>query len=109
MDRLWTLLRLAPSYRKAHAGACRMTFERLWALLLLPLPLAWVAWEWRRQIRHNHLLLKAAMALAVIFALAEPVLSIHDRKVALAVLVDTSASVSDADLSRENGLLRQMN
>ena len=85
-----------------------MTFDRAWALALLLLPLAWTAWEWRRQPRHTHLLLKAAMAVAVILALSEPLLSIRARKVALAVLVDTSASVSDADLARESDLLRQI-
>ena len=85
-----------------------MTFERSWALLLLLFPLAWVAWEWMRQARHAHLLLKAGVAVAVILAIAEPVVSFHSRKVALAVLVDTSASISDADLSREAALLGQI-
>ncbi len=85
-----------------------MTFDRAWALLLLALPIAWVAWDWRRQPRHAHLVLKAAMIVAVILALAEPSLSYRGRKVALAVLVDTSASVTDADLAREGQLLRQI-
>ena len=85
-----------------------MTFERSWALLLLILPIAWLAWEWRRQSHRTALLLKAAMAAAVILALSEPTLSIRDRKVALAVLADTSASVSDADLARENRILSQL-
>src|SRR6266566_533719 len=62
----------------------------------------------RRQLRRINLLLKAGMMAAVILALAQPVLSIRDRKVALAVLVDTSASVTDADLTRESALLREM-
>jgi Ca-activated chloride channel homolog len=86
-----------------------MTFDRLWALLLLPLPLAWLVWEWRRQPRHAHLCLKVAMIVAVILALSEPTFTYRDRKVALAVLVDTSASISDADLSRESLLLREIN
>jgi Ca-activated chloride channel homolog len=85
-----------------------MTFDRAWALALLLLPIAWTAWEWRRQPRHAHLLLKAGMVVAVILALSEPSLSIRARKVALAVLVDTSASVSEADLARESALLRQI-
>ncbi|MGA2715274.1 MAG: VWA domain-containing protein [Bryobacteraceae bacterium] len=85
-----------------------MTFERLWVLLLLPLPLAWLAWEWRQQPRRAPLYLKVAMVVAVILALSEPSLSLQVRKVAVAVLVDTSASVSDADLSRESSLLRQI-
>jgi len=85
-----------------------MSFERAWVLLLLVLPLAWMAWDWRRQPRHAHLLLKTAMIVAIILALAEPSLSYRARKVALAVLVDTSASVTDADLARESQLLRQI-
>lgn len=85
-----------------------MIFERLWVLLLLPLPLAWMVWEWRRQLRHAALILKTAMAVAVILALAEPVFESRDHKVALAVLADTSASITDADLSREASLLRQI-
>jgi Ca-activated chloride channel family protein len=85
-----------------------MTMERAWALLLLILPLVWVVREWRHHAHRNALLLKAAMVVLVIVALAEPALSIRDRKVALAVLVDTSASLSDADLARENKLVDQL-
>jgi len=75
-----------------------MTFERLWVLLLLPLPLAWLVWELRRQPRRAPLYLKVGMIVAVILALSEPSLSVKIRKVAVAVLVDTSASVSQPDL-----------
>jgi hypothetical protein len=85
-----------------------MTFERVWALALLVVPVAWVIWAWRGQIRRAPLILKAAMAAAVILALAEPVLQIQDRKVAVAALVDTSASITPADLDRESALVRQM-
>src|SRR5580698_5239129 len=82
-----------------------MSFERAWALLLLVLP---VAWDWRRQPRHTHLLLKAGTIVAVILALSVPSLSYRARKVAVAVLVDTSASVTYADLTRESQLLKQI-
>ena len=85
-----------------------MIFERLWALLLLPLPLAWLAWEWRRQTRHAPVLIRTAMLVAVILALSEPVLETRDRKVALAALADTSASITPEDLGRESSLLRQV-
>jgi uncharacterized membrane protein/uncharacterized protein YegL len=85
-----------------------MTFDRAWALLLLVLPLGWMAWDWRRQPRHAQLALKTAMIVAVILALSEPTFSYRARKVALAVLVDTSASVADSDLARENQLLKQI-
>ena len=85
-----------------------MSFARLWALALLLLPFAWIAWEWRRQVRHAALLLKVATMVLIILALAEPVLTTRSRKVGLAVLVDTSASITDADLQRENNLLTQI-
>lgn len=85
-----------------------MSFDRLWVLWFLALPIGWVAWEWRRQPRRASLCLKAATMAAVILALAEPSMTYRERKVALAVLVDTSASVSDADLNRENALLKQI-
>jgi Ca-activated chloride channel family protein len=86
-----------------------MIFERLWVLLLLPLPLGWMAWEWRRQaLRHAPLILKTAMAVCVILAMAEPVFQTRDRKVALAALMDTSASITDEDLARQAALLKQM-
>jgi len=63
-----------------------MTFERAWVLAFLVLPLAWMAWEWRRQVRRSALLMKIAMAILVILASPKPVLETHDRKVALAAL-----------------------
>jgi Ca-activated chloride channel homolog len=85
-----------------------MTFDRAWVLFLLILPVAWLAWEWRRQSRHAHLLLKFAMIVAVILALSEPIVRFRERKVALAVLVDTSASVTDDDLGKESALVKQI-
>ena len=85
-----------------------MKFDREWVLLFLLLPLGWMVWEWRQNARHRSMLLKAAMAAAVILALSEPRLEFKDQKVAVAVLLDTSASLSDADLGREAGLLKQI-
>ncbi|HTA46497.1 MAG TPA: VWA domain-containing protein [Bryobacteraceae bacterium] len=85
-----------------------MTFDRLWVLWLLALPLGWLVWEWRRQPRRSSLLLKTAMVAAVILALSEPSITYRQRKIAVAVLVDTSASISDADLKRESALLKQI-
>ena len=85
-----------------------MTFDHPLALLLLILPAAWLLWEWKSQTRRASISLKAAMAAAAILALAEPVLETSDRKVALAALVDTSASITPADLDRESKLLSQL-
>jgi uncharacterized protein YegL len=85
-----------------------MIFERLWVLPFLLAPLVWFAWEWRRQTRRTPLILKVSMMVAVILALAEPVLETRDRKVALAALVDTSASITQEDLDRESDLLARI-
>ncbi len=85
-----------------------MTFDHPLALLLLILPAAWLLWEWKNQTRRASIVLKAAMAVAAILALAEPVLETSDRKVALAALVDTSASITPADLDKESSLLSQI-
>ena len=77
-----------------------MTFDRAWVLAIAWLPLAWMVFEWRRTSRRSALVLKALSLAAILFALAEPRLSVSETKVAVAVLVDTSASVSSTDLDR---------
>ena len=108
VDHVRALFQNAPARSEISYGADRMSFERGWVLLLLVLPLIWMAWEWRRQTRHAPLLLKVAMIMAVLLALSQPQLQIHDSKVAVAVLVDTSASVSDADLTKESDWLKKL-
>src|SRR5579862_7325824 len=75
-----------------------MTFAHPWLLALLLAPLAWVWWEWRNSARRAALILKAASLGAIVLAFAEPRLTFSESKVALAILVDTSASVSPQDL-----------
>lgn len=77
-----------------------MTFDRIWVLAFIWLPFAWIVFEWQRTARRFALVLKALSLAAILFALAEPRLNTSETKVALAVLVDTSASVSPADLDR---------
>ena len=77
-----------------------MTFERAWVLGFLLLPLAWSLFEWRRTRRVTALVLKTLSFLAIIVALAEPMLTVPQTKMAVAVLVDTSASVAPQDLAR---------
>jgi len=81
-----------------------MTFARDWILIFTVLPIAWAIFEWRCTQRHLALVLKALSFVAVIAALAEPHISTTETKVALAVLVDTSASVSQTDLDRASQL-----
>jgi Ca-activated chloride channel family protein len=81
-----------------------MTFDRAWVLAIAWLPVAWMLFEWRRTSRRLALVLKALSFIAILLALAEPRLTVNETKVALAVLVDTSASVSGSDLARASGL-----
>lgn len=76
-----------------------MTFERAWILFLLLAPIAWAARDWRFSTRRAGTLLKTATFAAILLALAEPQVTIHQSKVATALLVDTSASVSLDDLA----------
>ena len=85
-----------------------MTFEHPWLLPLALLPAAWCFYEWPRHTRHFALITKAASLLLVALALAGPVLSWNERKVALAVVADTSASLSPQDLAREQSILKQI-
>jgi Mg-chelatase subunit ChlD len=82
-----------------------MSFDRAWVLLLTPLPLLWVALTWRNTERRIGLLLKAASLLAVLLALAEPRMNTFETKVGAVVLVDTSASISAADLTKAAGIV----
>ncbi len=75
-----------------------MTFDRAWVLAIAWLPLAWMVFEWRRTSRRAGLVLKALSLASILIALAEPRLNVFETRVAVAVLVDTSASVTPADL-----------
>src|ERR1017187_693120 len=81
-----------------------MTFDRPWALLLVLLPIAWAAWEWRHSARRSALLLKAGAFACILLALSEPRLTVYQTKVAVAFLADTSASVTAQDLKYESAL-----
>lgn len=89
-----------------------MTFERAWVLIFALAPLAWCAWEWRRTVRVPgaalRSVLKALAIAAVIVALAEPRIDSSESKLAVAALVDQSASMSSADLSRANALVKEL-
>jgi uncharacterized membrane protein len=77
-------------------------------LLALLLPLGWAAWEWRDTARHVALGLKTAVFVCIVLALSGPRLVVYETKVAVAVLADTSASVSPEDLARESGIAAQV-
>lgn len=83
-----------------------MTFDRPWLLLLALAPLVWAALEWRLTRRRLGLALKAASLVAIALALAGPVLRYSRAHTAVAILVDTSGSISDADLVRAANFAR---
>lgn len=68
---------------------------------------AW--WRWPRTFGGRAALaLKAAMVVAVVAAMFAPAMTVFETKVAVAALVDTSASVSAADLRRANDLASRL-
>jgi len=75
-----------------------MTFAHPWLIPLVLAPVLWAAWEWRNSARQAGLVLKAAALAAILLAFSEPHLTFNESKVALAILVDTSASISPQDL-----------
>ena len=85
-----------------------MSFDHAYALLALLLPLGWVAWEWRATARRTALGLKAAAFVCIVLALSGPRIVAYQTKVAVAVLADTSASVSTQDLARESAVAGEM-
>src|SRR5439155_14134209 len=89
-------------------GGSPMTFDHPWALLLVLAAAGWAAWEWRSSSRRGGLLLKTATFVAIALALAGPVITVYQSKVAVAMLADTSASTSAPDLQKESGLADQM-
>lgn len=81
-----------------------MSFERGWILLFALAPAAWAWWTWRNGFldlkQRIGLLLKMLSLIAIIAALAEPRMTVAETKSAVAVLVDTSASISAQDLAK---------
>jgi len=75
-----------------------MTFDHPWLVPIAFAPLVWAAWEWRNSARRGGLIVKAAALAAILLALAAPRLTYYESKIGLAILVDTSASVSQQDL-----------
>jgi uncharacterized protein YegL len=66
--------------------------------------MTWAALEWRNSARRAALILKAGALAAVLLALAEPRVTFYESRVALAILVDTSASVTPQDLDSASTL-----
>jgi len=85
-----------------------MSFERAWVLVFLALPAALAAWEWSRTASRLRSALKHLALAAVVVALAGPAASVWETKVAVAVLADTSASITSRDLREVSELARRI-
>jgi Ca-activated chloride channel family protein len=85
-----------------------MSFDHAWILLALLLPLGWAAWEWRVTGRRLALGLKAGAFVCIVLALSGPRVVVYQTKVAVAVLADTSASLSADDLARESTIASEV-
>ncbi len=59
-------------------------------------------------MRRSALMLKTAAFVAIILALAQPRLTFFDTKVAVAILADTSRSVTEQDLQRASDIATQI-
>ena len=79
-----------------------MTFAHPWLLALVPVSLAWAVWEWPTASRRFALLLKATAFCCICMALAQPSVTVYKTKVAVALLADTSASITAGDLKTES-------
>ncbi len=77
-----------------------MTFERTWVLIFLLLPARLDVLRVAPDTAHRRAGSEDAGFLAIVLALAEPTLTVPQTKMAVAVLVDTSSSVSPQDLAR---------
>ena len=76
-----------------------MTFEHPIFALLAILPAVWAAVSWRGESRPWTLCLKGAAFALILLALSGPAVRFPETKVAVAILADTSSSVSGEGLS----------
>ena len=81
-----------------------MTFDRAWVLPFTLIPILWMFWEYRHTRRRVALILKGLAFAAIALAFSEPRLTTNESKMAVVVLVDTSASIREDDLLRESQL-----
>ncbi|MFN7997608.1 MAG: VWA domain-containing protein [Bryobacteraceae bacterium] len=75
-----------------------MSFDHPWLAPFIVVPLLWVLWEWRSSARRLALVLKAAALAAILLAFAQPRMTVYESRVGLAILADTSGSVTQQDL-----------
>src|SRR5579872_2078937 len=82
-----------------------MSFDQAWILLFAVAPIGWSFHQWGGTARKGALVLKTLAFLAIILALAQPRITYFDSKVAVAILADTSRSVSPQDLERASSIV----
>ncbi|MGH9613663.1 MAG: hypothetical protein ACRD4P_11340, partial [Bryobacteraceae bacterium] len=75
-----------------------MTFELPVFVLFVVLPLTWIIVSWRRTARPLAMCLKGITLTLILLALSGPVVRFPETKMAVAVLADTSSSISDEGL-----------
>ena len=85
-----------------------MSFDRAWVLFFALVPIVWAAKEWQTTVRRGALVLKAGAFVAITLALAQPRMAFFDSKVAVAILADTSRSVTSQDLERASAIATQI-
>jgi hypothetical protein len=85
-----------------------MTFEHPWVLFLLIVPLLWMIINLDRSSRRSSFAVKTLCLGALVLAVTKPALVFRSSRVAVAVLADTSASISDQGLKHESDLIHEM-
>ena len=85
-----------------------MTLERPWLLILALLPIAWAVWEWSGSARRSALIVKTLALVLIALALSQPRMTVYETRVAVAILADTSASITGQDLTRESSIATQL-
>jgi hypothetical protein len=77
-------------------------------LFLLIVPLLWMIVNWRRSSRHGSLNVKTLCFCVLAQGATKPGVVFRSSRMAVAVLADTSASISDRDLKHESDLIHEM-
>lgn len=85
-----------------------MTFAHVWPLFLVVIPAVWVIYAWRSAANRFRLCLKVLSFGIVLLAIAEPRLNMPETKTAAVILVDTSSSITRADLARASSVVRDI-
>jgi len=86
-----------------------MRWQYPWVMWLAVPWAAWLVWQLRKFPNKWRLFLRAFALLLVLLALAQPTLRVWETRVAVVAAVDTSRSLTQADLERASTILRALN